>query len=337
MKKLLDVFLEKSIMDKNKDLSNDLFYGKAGIAIYYAIKSNQDKSVQKFYNKFVNDILANVNENTPMTLEKGLLGVCLSIDIILKYYKKGNPDYVLENLDSMIYSKFCINQYKEHQSLDNYIDALFYLSYHLKLSLYGKERRQLFIRESMVWIDYVYSYLPSNFFEEPLPFSIIHKPLLFLDSLECLYTQGIHCDRICHILNEIAYSLNLPTRHANRLALLYVVKKICITVEGLSVYWFEFADILTNHISMERIFNKEIKNRQIFFGDGLSGIYLLILGCNRLLGYKKFNIDINYYFRRVMDSDVTKKLKKEIPYEAYSLNGYWGINLFYEYLRNAIL
>ena len=269
-----------------------------------------------------------------MTLENGLFGICLSIDIILKYYKKGNPDYVLEDIDSLIYRKFYISQSNEYQSSENYIDALFYLSYHLKLSLYGKERRQLFIRESMVWVDYVYSNLPSDFFEELLPFNIIHKPLLFLDSLVCLYSQGIHCDRICHILNEIIYSLNLPMQHANRLALLYIVKKTCITVEGLSDYWFEFADILSNNISMERIFNNEIKNRQIFFINGVSGIYLLMLGCNRLFEYNMFNIDTDYYFRRIMDSDVTKKLKKGIPHDAYSLNGYWGINLFYEYLKN---
>lgn len=336
MIKTLDIFLEKILKDKAKGLSNGLTYGKAGLAIYYAIKSNQDKSAQRLYNKYINDILAHVSESSPMTLENGLLGMCLSIDMILKYYKKGNPDYVLGDIDSLIYRKFCINQSREHQSTDNYIDAMYYLSCHLRLSLHGKERRQLFIRESMVWIDHVYSCLPPNFFEEPLPFNLFHKPLLFLDSLASFYTQGIHCDRICHILNEMAYSLHLPTQHANRLALLYVVKKICTTVKGLSDYWFEFADVLANNISVERIFKKEIKNRQIFFVDGLSGIYMLMLGCNRLYGYELFRIDIGYYFRRIMDSDVTRKLKKEIPYEAYGLNGYWGIYLFYEHLQNSI-
>ncbi len=330
----INTILNKKIISQSKELSDGLFYGKAGLAIYYAIMSNRDKSVKKLYNDFINDILTNVSENTPMTLLNGLFGICISIDIILKYYKKGNPDYVLQDIDSMIFRKFNTDQTKDYKNIDNYIDALFYLSYHLKLGLHGKERRQLFIQESMVWTDYVYSNLSPYFFEEPLPFYILHKPLLFLDSLTCLYSQGIHCDRICHILNEITYSLYLPTQHANRLALLYIVKKTCITVSGLSDFWFEFADILSNNISMDRIFNNEIKNRQIFFINGVSGIYLLMLGCNQLFEYDMFNIDTDYYFRRIMDSDVTKKLKKEIPPGAYSLNGYWGINLFYEYLKN---
>lgn len=205
MKKTVDIFLEKVLKDKAKELSNDLPYGKAGLAIYYAIKSDHDKSAQRLYNKYINDILAHVSESCPMTLENGLLGICLSIDLILKYYKKGNSDYVLGDIDSLIYRKFCIDHSSQYQSVDNYIDALYYLSCHLRLSLHGKERRLLFIRESMVWIDHVYSSLPSNFFEEPLPVNLINKPLLFLDSLACFYSQGIYCDRICHILNEVAY------------------------------------------------------------------------------------------------------------------------------------
>ena len=66
--------------------------------------------------------------------------------------------------------------------------------------------------------------------------------------------------------------------------------------------------------------------------DGVSGVYLLMHIYNKLAKQELFYIDREYYYHRIMNSDITKKLKSEVPLEAYGLNGYWGIDIFYKYL-----
>ncbi len=330
----LESFLDNVIVQKYKYIPNDIMNGKAGLAIYYAsIGTYKDKN--KLYNRCVNDVLTGIPDDTPISFENGLLGICISIECILSNYKNGNADYVLSDLDSKIYKEFSLGIAKNGETLDQFIEVVFYISIRLKYSMKNRRQRSLFMKISMYWIENIYSRLSLGFFKEPIPFKINQPFLLFVDSLIRFYNLSIYKNRIVHILNEMAYNAlpNIPCLHANRLALLYVVKKACVSIPELSEQWHESASILSQNISIDKILNNEIQNRQIYFLDGLSGVYLLMIGCNRLFGYNYFNVNKDLYFRRVMDSDTTKKLKKEFSLASIGLNGYWGIYLLYKYMN----
>jgi hypothetical protein len=335
MRTYLEAFLDKKMLQNYKYISNDIVYGKAGLSIYYAIMGRMNKDKKKMYKKCINDVLTKISDKTPISLEKGLLGVCLSIDYILSKFKKGNSDYVLSDLDSKIYREISLGIANSYMNFTQFVEMLFYVSTHLKLGVKNKTKRVVFEKASIELVENIYSCLPIDFFNEPIPFNINHPPLLFLDSLIRLHSLSIYKERIVHILNELGYNVlsSIPSLHANRLALFYIVKKACICLPELPNQWHECASILSQNISLDKILNEEIRNRQIFFLDGLSGVYLLMLSCNKLFGYNYYKVDKNLFYRRIMDSDTTKSLKKEILLNGFGLNGYWGIHLLYEYMK----
>ena len=106
MKTINDPELLQILEKEYPHLENGLLYGKAGLAIYYAELSNRDHKFDKIYNRLIQDILSSVSKNTPIELNRGLIGICLAIDLILHFYNKGNPENVLEDVIPEIYKSY---------------------------------------------------------------------------------------------------------------------------------------------------------------------------------------------------------------------------------------
>ena len=93
-----------SLLEKQYDnLEVGLVYGKAGLAIYYANLSNEDPAYKAIYDRLIEDVLSKVSDKTPIEFPRGLLGISFALDIILHFFKPGNPDSVLNDLDAVIY------------------------------------------------------------------------------------------------------------------------------------------------------------------------------------------------------------------------------------------
>lgn len=331
-----DAFLDDYVTKYFDELSNSLLLGGPGLSIYYAIKGNHGEAKQEIYNRFVAGFSKAISDAVPLTMNGGLLDTALSISYIVREVEKGNADDTLDEVDQMLYTKYCVSQNKIKQPKSNYIDALFYISHHMELDIKDKVKYHIFEKEIVGWIEYIYAMADQDamFYKDPVAFNLTNSTILFLESMVCVYRQGIYHVRLEHIFNEVIYKLEkLPLLHSNRLQLLYVVEKMCLMVNNLRDEWFEYRNILRASISVDKMLNKEITKNQIFFADGLSGIYLLMILYNRLICSDYFEIDKELYVVRIRDSVFTKMIPTEVPCIGVGINGFWGIKLMLEYLR----
>ncbi len=328
-----DSHLLSLLESQYKNIENGLLFGKAGLALFYARKSVLNKQYASIYNRLINDVLSTVNDNTPIEFSRGLLGIGFAIDIILKYYKKGNSDYVLDEIDAMIYKSLDTND--QRGLLDSYvaIEGLFYFSLHLKYGIKGRQKRDIFIRKAESLLEYVYKGFRSYIAKEEVPWSLLSDEFMFLYSLVILYEQNIYRKRILHILNELIYEIIsfTPVFQFNRLTRLFLISKTIYTIKGLIPLWKEYQNDLFSLVSQDKLLNTECRDKQIYFADGLTGIFILMEGVNKYCENRFFEIPWSYYKRRVQNSTVKEHLsKKDIPLYDMGLNGFWGINYILE-------
>jgi len=330
--KLFDKFLNKHFLDNYCKLDRSLFYGKAGLAIYYSVKSKDGLQSKNCYSKVIDDLLTNTPKSLPMSIQKGKLGLYLAIDYITTHIEKKNSDIVLEYEDVYLYQNISsnFNMQDKKEILNLSVETLFYISIRLKNSLRNKTKRLIFINKSIELVERVYSEADSLFYMEQVPYSIINHKILYLDALVRLYSLGIYRDRISHLLYEISYRLRIPTLHSNKLLLLYETIKVNRVVDSVPIVWKDFQEVLYKSISMNRIYHVEMREMHISFINGISGIFLLQLLCNKENGERLFELDKEFYYNRISRSLNSIDIKREAPFSLMGLNGFWGMNLLYE-------
>lgn len=332
----LDSFLSKMAIKNEEEIpGNGLMYGKTSFAIYYGLASQKDKSLRKIYKHFLEEVSNNMTTGDKLEIETGLLGVCIGIDLILQKIEKDNVDEILEDLDKHVYTSLCSSRsLDQFHGIGVYSQIMLYLTLRLNHSFKDKDKRNLFINEAIMCINRITSTeLPIQFMEGPIFFTLNNNILAFIEGLVRLYEMDIYRARIIHIFEEMTSKFVFPKLHANRLAMLCVFKHACNVIPEIPVFWKEIEHALYLSISIEKILKEEMLSRSIFFMDGISGVYLLMYIYNKLSNKDIFFIDKEYYYQRIINSDVTKRLKTEMPLEAYGLNGYWGINLFYKFMQ----
>ena len=335
---IIDVsLLNRYVIEHWDSLSIGLLNGKAGLAIYYATYAKESKENRRIYNRLVKSLYESINTGLPIEIGNGILDIAICIDYILSHFQGGNSDYILSDIDSYIFRQFG-GYRKVRQSLNSSIDTLFYISYHLFYGIKNATKREIFERESMLYVEHIYSHIikDGSLLLDPVSFSLTNRLVLFLESLVSLYRQGIYSQRIFHICNELSFLVigRVPISHSNRLQMLYIIKKICNTIPDLNKAWYEFTKILEDNTSFMEIINKELRSNQILFSDGLSGIFLFAMLCNRECAKEVFELDLSLFRRKVTEANFERDNRSLLPFLTIGLNGYWGIRMLYDYLSN---
>lgn len=317
------------IKNKYNSIESGLLYGKAGLALYYAHLSSIDKSYYGIYKKIIDDILSNIDEHTPIEFSRGLLGIAITIDFISKFYNNRTTDNILDDIDAVIYSKLDIDDDRNFVSLDLAAEALLYYSLHIKYGVKNKTKKEIFTMKAISLLEYINRKKTNVFFQEKIPSQIFTSEFFFLYSLASLYEQGIYRTRIIHICDELIYELaaSLPMLQFNCLIRTFLVSKIISIISPLTDKWKYVQNVLINSISVEQLFNIELKDKQIHFTDGLTGAFLLIEQINILCKKTIINISWDYYYTKIINSSIKQHFEKEnLPIYDMGINGFWGVN-----------
>ena len=156
-------------------LEDGLVFGKAGLAIYYARLSNEDPAYKIMYNRLTDDLLSKVSGKTPIELTRGLLGIALALDFIMCYFKPGNPDIVLDDVDAVIYKNLDKGRDMKPLDLPLAVEGLFYLSMHLKYGIRCSSKRRIYCRKAINLLNDICLAMPIDFFQEPIPFNMFNR------------------------------------------------------------------------------------------------------------------------------------------------------------------
>ena len=318
-----------NILNKQYDrLEEGLVYGKAGLAVYYAKLSNENASYKKVYNRLVNDILSKVSDKTPVEFSRGLLGIAFALDIIMHYYKPGNPDNVLDDVDALIYKSLDKGRDMKPLDLNLAVEGLFYLSMHLKYGIRNKTKRRIYANKAMQLLNDLCVALPINFFQESVPCNIFNRGFFLLYAIGNLYELHTDNHRIEHICNDLIYELgtNVPVFHFNRLERLFLVTRLMSLGCAKNPIWKEYRELLLNGLSLERLFNEECSNNQLTLSDGLTGAMLVILGTNRYSPAQSIGVPWEYYQERLCRCEILTVMDgKKTPLYKYGINWLWGM------------
>lgn len=165
----------------------------------------------------------------------------------------------------------------------------------------------------------VYAFLNSAFYDEPVLFNLDYKLPPFLFVLSKIYSLNFYNYRLDEVIKEITGLIQsrIPVLHANRLYLLWGLVNLKRVTKF--TFWDEQVELIYYHISLSKIIEQELRNKQVFIKDGVAGIYLL------LAAMKKTDYTIPYdpamLYKRIHDSDVWKKNSQQVLAFANGMSG----------------
>lgn len=329
--KIWNIFKEKD------DLS--LFYGKMGACIYYyCLQNGQSKSLSmKFADELIEQIYEKINEHMLVGIEQGIAGIALGTNFLIKYaYVKGNPDIVLEEIDNLIYKTIAYDENRNIINLNEFCEILYYLSIRLEQKYKDATNQHLFTELSIKIIDHIYMSRDMSFYKEPLPYNIHFLLANYLFVTNRFFHLGIHRKRIYKIWQEMRPFIfcQIPYLQANRLLLMYAVQQISNTLQEND--WKEYSNLLRTQFSLDNLLNNELKDKNIFFSDGLSGIYL-ILNFYNSISPSPIHIDYQYIYNKIMSSSIWEHLNETYLLNRIGLDGFFGVKLLLPYLKTKCM
>lgn len=323
------------ILKKQKAVG--LAYGKMGIAIYLyhqSGKNSQNKLDETLAEELVQEIYSNINDKYPLNLFNGLCGIGIGLDyLVRKSYVDGEVDDILEEIDNLVFQRTGY----EIRDITELYDILFYLIIRFENGLKHRDNRLIFENLAIRLIDTIYLNRNEDFYEESIPFSYNYRLALYLYILGRFHQLNVYTYRIERLLEEMSGRVfsRIPVLQANRLTLLYPVRIVAKTLSQKK--WHDYADFLENHLSLDHIMNKEMKNKNIFFSDGIALIYVLLSLYNRD-NNQKIKMDPKTVYQKITNSLIWRKFRTDPAFlsQRIGLDGYLGLTMILDSIKSQM-
>jgi len=300
------IFLTNALASSiNENTSIDLATGKMGLCIYYYILSdNKRNKYQKIAEKLLDDIFCSIDRINSIDLKYGLTGIGLGIRYLLnKKYIKGDVNEVLKDIDDKVFKSLCTTTLIDSCNPLFLIHILYYLSIRLENQKPNSESEYLFQELAIQTINHLYCKIDIHFFHEPINYTFDYALPLLLFVLSKVYYSISYEDKIKKIIEE--YSIEIlsiyPKLHANRLFLWCGMNKAAKFLKNES--WNNHIDLLKKNINFKNIFNQELKNKNIFFADGLCSILFLINDYSQHTGINELENNKKDIVQKIISSD----------------------------------
>ncbi|MDR2407842.1 MAG: hypothetical protein LBE13_07005 [Bacteroidales bacterium] len=273
--------LDERVMDYLNKVPLGLGLGKMGFCLYFFLLSRKEdrKDFQQTANSLLDDICEHLSEEKNIDLKFGIAGIGLSIYFLIKRrYIKGNINIVLEDIDNAIFKALTSSIYEDVTNMDTLtlIHLLYYWYFRIIEQKDGSENQWLYKEMSIMLINKLSDKIDCKFCESPIRYNVDYKVPLFLHVLSLYYSLNIHSSKIKMILDEFRFILytTIPFLNANKLYLLwslYALEKT-IKINGIGNY----IDMVKKSLNIDSIFNEEMKDKNVFFFDGIISIYFIL-------------------------------------------------------------
>ena len=344
MNKLMQERIEKfNQMVMNIDLERipfGLYHGKMGLCIYFYELADltSEKKYRVFAEKLLDDVIDNLLADIVIFPENGSTGICLAINYLLdKGYVKGNPNYVLKNLDdkiiqSLLFDKSFDNGKKTDLVMSNLLlGSLVYLAIRLQNTRLNHDEKQIMQNVIIENVNKIES-LEIDIFAEPAFFSVTEYFMpRYLQLLQQIYQLNFYNYKIEKIIDELSPHIlyRYPLNKANRLSLFSAMNQLVATCGNIN-RWDEYMKMLLQNLNVSQIIN-EFRNKNIVFFNGLCGFYYLLRKVGRDNGYN------DLFLNKITSSDIWNQLpedEKSFKEQAGLYGGLPGVILTYLHILN---
>ena len=279
--------------------------GKMGVCLYFFMLADSLKSkiYQQWAEKLLDEIYAQLSQNISVRTIPDLLQVGIGINFLFnRKYVKGNINQALRELDVVLFQRMTVS--KNPQVLTYETPGFLYILYYLYLRLEkqkpNSDNRFLTGELTIKALNEVYTSINSSFYDEPDLFSLDYNLPPFLFVISKIHSLNFYNYRINEVIKEMAGLIQsrIPALHANRLYLLWGLVHLK-RVTGYE-FWNEQIDMIYHSISIPKIIEQELRNKQVFIKNGVAGIYLLLAALEKIGCKIPYNIEI--LRKRINDS-----------------------------------
>lgn len=346
MNKSLENLISKLVISMDDEYPNSLFHGKMGGIIYFYHLSKTELYKNKNYQLTANHLLNSMLEDGlsidhSISVEDGLAGIGIGITHLIKnQFIAGNPNELLEDIDSIVYRKVVFSdKYPDFSS-----NELLYLIYYLNMRLLDQTEinMQILFQDLIIKaLNDLFIQINDDFLNEPFTFSIYHYQLpVFLWVLSKLIKSDFYNYKIVRIVDELRTQIlsRFPLLHSNRLFLLWGILHLTPYLRDRS--WLNYVKILHHEINLNEILKEEMCNRKIFISNGISMIYLLLNSLNNKFPEYRIAFDPQKIYDKIISSEAWKMLiKREDYYQIHQglINGFPGVHLVLLHIKQNYL
>jgi len=298
--------------------------GKMGVCLYFFMLAGslKNEQYQQWAEKILDDIYEQLKKDLYVKSIPNLVQVGIGIDFLLNQkYVEGNINQVLEEMDVALFQKMTSST--NPQILTYRTPGFLYILYYLYLRLRKQKpnSNNRFIMEELTIKAFndVYASLNSTFYDEPTLFDLNYRLPPFLYVLSKIYSLRFYNYRINEVVKEIAGLIQsrVPVLHANRLYLLWGL--VNLKQASDFTFWDEQLDLISQNISVQKIIEKELRNKQISIKYGVAGIYLLLENLEKTIYKISYNSEI--LLKRIHNSDVWKNDSRQPLSFVYGMSG----------------
>jgi len=257
-----------------------------------------------------------------------------SMDYLLKQkYVGGNINFVLGDIDRLIFKAVVFDKTPVTYRLNGIFFILYFICMRIEEQKKGSEERFILEELCIKLVNELYRSFDAGFYDEPYRFNLAdYKLPQFLFAVSKIYSLEFYNYRINEILHEISRLIQsrMPALHSNRLFLLWSLAHLK-QATGREV-WDEQTNLLANHIDYQKIIYTELRSKNVFLLDGVSGIYLL-LNALKDTPYP-IPFDKTLFRKRIEDSEIWKD-EEALDFVGL-VNGFSGLLWVYNTIINEI-
>lgn len=324
---------------QNKSMPLGLADGKMGYCIYFyylnsAYNNNQYREIA---DKLLDDVFENINLINTIDVKNGLAGIGLGINYLIKgNYVKGDVNNILNNVDDIIFKHLSYPKYSEKIDSLSLIRILYYLCIRFKDQKQGSENDYLYKELIIQTVNNLYEHLSPKFQEEPLSYNTDYLLPQLLFILSKIYQLDFYNYRLIKIIEEVSYKVlsTFPTLHANRLYLLWAINVLNKLIKDEK--WEKHLILLKEQTNIEHIFNHEIRNKNIYFRNGVISIYYLINSLADYFDQRQLEMIKGQMINKIKFSEVWNLLQTNLEYFKQHMglyNGFTGTLLIMQKLQ----
>lgn len=273
---------EVMFINERDDIS--LQDGSSGrcIFFYWLAGITKEGQYQKKAEELLDWTYQHLSARSYLDVKKGLFSVGLALNYILsKGYVKGESDRILGGLDEHAYRILMEKPEKvRKENVIVWLNSLLYYTFRLRYGIKSPDDAKIYSQLAYRLFNDVYQNFEPDFFYEPLPFSTDYRVVQFLWASVELHRMGIGRIRIERVWEEMKIYLFsiMPLCGGNRLSLMYAMQRIG-NVLGGGNEWNTRALRLLNETDVETLIRNELKSHNLFFTEGICGLYLLLCAC----------------------------------------------------------
>ena len=314
------------------DYPYGLAHGKMGLIIYlYHLWSyTNDTNYKDRAEHLLEDLLEHdLSIDSDLSVEEGLCGIALGLDYLIRQkFVAGDANKLLGEIDDLLFKQIAFSKIESTYFPPQLVHILYYIHNRLEIQTNDEERFP-FEGMGIKVVDILANLIDASFFKESYTFSIYHYHVpVLMRTFSCLIQHDFYKERIRKILEQLSLYLfaHLPHLHLNRLYLLWGT----LPLRDCNPDWHRYVDELRKSIDLNRIYEEEVKGRNIYISDGYAALYFLLEAVNKEIPEYAIPFNPRSIYDRILSSDAWDALiENKYYYDIHRglLNGFPGVEL----------